>query len=113
MKIFISTNSVLSYEGTCKQFKLFDDATEMSNAVDKCIMVKPDILTGTLQLGNIPKTVLKLLQKKYPDYFTIGVHKNLLFIYDVMKDIHYFWLNNEEIKYKDSYIEKNSVTKGI
>ena len=92
-------NEKYFFRGDCRtildQGTLFNDATEMAQAIENSKPLTYKQFMSMIFLRDIPQTNFKkALVKYYPDKFKFGIGKGIedfIFAYDTIEDIHYFF----------------------
>ena len=85
------SNNQYEYIGDClstvDELKMWD-ATEMAQFIENSKSIN---VLKFLPFINDAFTTLKNKIKKNPNKFEAGKLKNIVYVYDTVKDIHYFW----------------------
>lgn len=83
------------FRGDCRTIldtdDLFSDATIMQQIVDSGNQITSDQFYQLVNLIDVPR-MLKLKLRKNPNDFTFYQYKDLIWTYDEVEDIHYFFL---------------------
>ena len=103
---------MFEYNGSCVNCDIFRyDATRMSNAIDDSQLLKPEYLELTNIFQVSPKSVQKFFTNRKP--VVIGYTKNLVWLYYMHVDKHFFYTADDYLKIPEQYFEHNEMDRGI
>lgn len=83
------------YQSNCvndeRTAQIFDDANNMQYAISQSDVINYNEFIGLVDISETPR-LFKLHLRTKPNEFSFGKHKNLIWAYDDVDDIHYFFI---------------------